>query len=557
MQRRPPRSRSSTSRPGAALARSSVVAAQVSRGVRVAIGTTILGVGLGHVAVQPLAGQDGVFDPDAFDAYVEAAVETWGAPGLAVAVVRDGDLLFERGYGVLELGRPEGVDEHTRFAIGSTTKAMTAAAIGMLVDEGKLAWDDPVIRHLPGFELYDPWVTRELRVRDLLTHRAGLGNADFLWYEQETTSTEILYRVRYLYPAYSFRSSYIYQNIMYLAAGEVVEAASGMAWEDFVSERIFEPLGMTGTIALASRIEDQPNVAVPHDSIAPATAEPGSGGPEHRRPPEASVVPIENASVDPVAPAGSVWSSVHDMSRWVRFLLAGGVSPGGERLLEDETVDELFTPQIVLREGMFYPTARLTEPDFMSYGLGWFQQDYRGLKVDFHTGSIDGMVAIVGLVRERGLGVVVLANRDHVELRHALMLRVFDLFDPHGEPRDWSAELKELYDGIAATARLEREERLAERVEGTTPSHPLSDYVGTYEDRLFGTVEVTRAGDGLRLEYGPGLQGRLEHWHYDTFRVRFDAAWRGERLVTFRLGTGGDIARLEMGGAEFARRTER
>lgn len=513
----------------------------------------VLALALLAVPAGPLAGQEAAtgFDPEDFDSYVAEAVETWGAPGLAVAVVKDGELLFERGYGVLELGEPARVDAHTRFAIGSTTKAMTAAAIGMLVDGGKVAWDDPVTRHLPGFLLSDPWVTRELRVRDLLTHRAGLGNADFLWYEQETTSEEILDRVRYLRPAYSFRSSYIYQNIMYLAAGEVIEAASGLPWEAFVETRIFEPLGMTETVALASRIEGRPNVAVPHDMV-PAEAD-GEGGPAHRPLPEDRLVPIGNASVDPVAPAGSVWSSVHDMSLWLRFLLADGVASDGERLLEEGTVGELFTPQIVLREGMFYPTARLTEPDFMSYGLGWFQQDYRGRKVDFHTGSIDGMVAIVGLIREQGLGVVVLANRDHVELRHALMLRVFDLFDPHGEPRDWSAELEELYDGIAAAARTEREERFPERVEGTTPSHPLADYAGSYEDPLYGTVEVTREGDGLRLEYGPGLQGPLEHWHYDTFRVSFDAAWRGERWVTFVPGPEGTIERLEMGGSEFTR----
>lgn len=523
--------------PGAALRGRGKPGRPVARMTGVLAGLALLNAPAG-----PLAAQDGAagFDPAAFDAYVADAVETWGAPGLAVAVVKDGELLFERGYGVLELGSPERVDAHTRFAIGSTTKAMTAAAIGMLVDEGKVAWDDPVTRHLPRFELADAWVTRELRVRDLLTHRAGLGNADFLWYGQDTSSEEILDRISHLDPAYSFRSSYIYQNIMYLVAGAVIEAAGGRPWETFVSERILAPLGMTETVPLRSRIGDAPNVAVPHDVV-------------RRDGSEGTLVTIENASVDPVAPAGSVWSSAHDMAQWLRFLLAGGVTASGERLLEEGTVEELFTPQIVLREGMFYPTARLTEPDFMSYGLGWFQQDYRGRKVDFHTGSIDGMVAIVGLVRELGLGVVVLANRDHVELRHALMLCVFDLFDPTGEPRDWSAELQELYDQIAAENRVERETRFVDRVEGTSPSRPLAAYVGTYEDPLYGTVEIEPEGDGLRLVYGPGLKGRLEHWHYDTFRVRFDAAWRGERFVTFRGGPGGAIEVLEMNGAEFAR----
>jgi len=446
------------------------------------------------------------------------------------------------------------VDEHTRFAIGSTTKAMTAAAIGMLVDEGKLAWDDPVTKYLPDLELADPWVTRELTIHDLLTHRAGLGNADYLWYEQETTSEDIVRRMRYLEPAYSFRSSYIYQNLMYLVAGEVIEAASGRPWAEFVEQRIFGPLGMRETVTSRGRIEDGANVATPHDSIAVvggAAVDP-SGRSEAMRA-GGAVVPIGNANLDAIAPAGAVWSSVHDMATWLAFLLAGGETATGERLLRAETVEELFTPQVVLREGSFYPTARLTRPHWMTYGLGWFQQDYRGRKVDFHTGSIDGMVAIAGLVRESGLGVYVLSNRDHVELRHALMLRVFDLFDPHGAPREWSAELKELYDGIAAAARIERAARFAHRVEGTTPSHPLPAYAGTYEDALFGTVSVTRDGERLRLEYGPGLRGLLEHWHYDTFLVRFDAAWRGEAFVSFRAGPDGEIEVLEVNGAVFRR----
>ncbi|MDX1579140.1 MAG: serine hydrolase, partial [Gemmatimonadota bacterium] len=447
------------------------------------------------------------FDPEAFDAYVSEAVEAWGAPGLAIAVVHGGRVVFERGYGVLELGRPARVDEHTRFAIGSTTKAMTAAAIGLLVDEGALDWDDRVIDHLPGFRLHDPYATREVTIRDLLTHRAGLGNADFLWYEQETDADEILRKVRLLEPAYSLRSGFIYQNIMYLVAGEVVEAVSGMPWDVFVTERLFEPLDMDETVALASRIRGRPNVATPHDTV------------------DGELRPIENASVDPVAPAGSVWSSVSDMAKWLLMLLAEGELPSGERLLEPGTVREMFTPQVVLRSQ--YPTTRLTRPDWMTYGLGWFQQDYRGRKVDFHTGSIDGMVAIAGLIREQDLGVYVLANRDHVEVRHALMYRVFDVFDPHGgDPRDWSTDLRELYDELAASAAEARARRLEGRVQDTEPSHPPAAYAGRYEDPLFGSVEVEREGDGLRLVYGPGLRGPLEHWHHDTFLVRFDAAWR-------------------------------
>ena len=202
-----------------------------------------------------------------FDDGVAKGVHDWQVPGLAVAVVKDGEVVFSKGYGVRELGKPAAVDAHTLFAVGSTTKAMTAALIGMLVDEKKLSWDDPVVKHLPWFQLSDPYLTREITVRDLLTHRAGLGNADYLWYGQETEPREILRRVRLLTPAYSLRSSFIYQNVMYAAAGAVIEAVTGQSWEDVMRTRLFEPLGMSETIATAATLARQPNVAMPHDTI--------------------------------------------------------------------------------------------------------------------------------------------------------------------------------------------------------------------------------------------------------------------------------------------------
>jgi CubicO group peptidase (beta-lactamase class C family) len=468
---------------------------------------------------------------------VAKAVKDWGGVGLAVAVVKDGKLVFARGYGVRDVEAGGAVDEHTRFAIGSTTKAMTAAALGMLVDEGKLSWDDPVQKHLPWFRLHDPWVTRELTIRDLLTHRAGLGNADFLWYQRHTTTREILEKLQMVEPVYSMRSSFIYQNLMYAAAGEVVAAVSGVPWADFVRTRIFQPLGMDESVTSLAATEGQPDVARPHDEV------------------EGEVVRIGNASVDPVASAGAVWSSVSDMSKWLRFLLAGGVAADGTRLLQQSTVDELFKPQSFVTSSQFYPTQQVTHPHWMTYGFGWFQEDYRGEKVDFHTGSIDGMVAIAGLIRDRNLGVYVLANRDHVEVRHALMYRVFDLY-LGGEPRDWSAELKTLYDGIAEQREEARAEALAKRVEGTSPSLPLEAYAGRYTDPLFGSAMVTSTPSGLRVDLGPGRPGALEHWNYDTFRLRFDARWRGSALVEFILGTDGRVAALRMGDVELRRQEE-
>ena len=470
------------------------------------------------------------------DESVAKAVGEWGATGLAVAVVKDGEVLFSKGYGVRELGKPDAVDAETLFAIGSTTKAMTAALVGMLVDEKKLTWDDPVTKHLPWFQVSDPYLTREITVRDLLTHRAGLGNADYLWYGQATDAGEILRRVRLLPVAYSPRSSFIYQNVMYAAAGAVIEAVTGQSWADAMRTRIFEPLGMGDTIATAATLARQANVASPHDAV------------------DGKVRVIQNATVDSVAPAGSVWSSVTDMAKWSAMLLNGGKA-GGRAILTPQTVEELFKPQALVTAAGFYPTARLTRPKWTTYGLGWFQQDYRGRAVDYHTGSIDGMVAIHGLLRDANAGVIVLANRDHTELRHAIMLNVFDRFIGSAA-RDWSTELRALYEGLQKEADAGRQKAEARRVAGTSPTLSLARYAGTYSDPLRGDVVVTVEGTQLRARYGGAYAGALEHWNYDTFRARWEAEWRGTALVTFVLDTAGQPSRLEILGGSFSRRRE-
>ncbi|MGE0812685.1 MAG: serine hydrolase [Vicinamibacterales bacterium] len=474
-----------------------------------------------------------------FDGYVERAVREWKIPGLAVAVVKDGEIVFAKGYGVRRLGSPEPVDDRTLFAIGSTTKAMTAAALGMLVDEGTLHWDDRVVTHLPWFALKDPYATRELRIRDLLTHRGGLPNTDALWYEQPRSARQVIEGLREVDLETSMRSHFTYQNVMYATAGEVVAAVSGIPWTEFVTTRIFKPLGMTGTIATAATLDRQPNVAQPHFEI------------------DGTVEVIRNASVDSVAPAGAVWSSVRDMARWSALLLAGGVVTGtgsaGPRLLSEKVVTELFTPQTMVGPDGFYPTARLTRPRWTTYGLGWFQEDYAGEKVDFHTGSIDGMVAIHGLIRDRNLGVFVLANLDHAELRHALMYRVFDAY--LGRPaRDWSADVHALYDGLAKEGEAQRKKAEAVRVAGTSPSLPLDRYAGTYEHPAYGSLTVARDGPGLRLGFGAGYAGPLTHFHYDTFTATWDARWRGTDRVTFQIDGQGLAAAIVTPFGTFTRR---
>lgn len=464
----------------------------------------------------------------AFDAYVAKGVKDWEIPGLAVAIVKDDSVVFARGYGVRELGKPDKVDEHTLFAIGSTTKAITALSVLMLREEGKVRLGDPVLRYIPTLQLYDPVMTRELTVRDLLTHHTGLGGSDLLWSGGDYDIDEIIRRMRWLKPAASFRSEYNYQNVQYAMAGEVIRAASGIGWSDFVLRRVLAPLGMTETALTLSGTLGRPNVSTPHMRI------------------DDTIRVIANRSVDPVAPAGSIWSSVSDMAKWMRFVLDSG-RVRGSRLISQETFIDWLSPQVVIPRGSFYPTTRLARPHQINYSLGWFLHDYNGLSVAMHTGSIDGQIAIIGLVPDLRLGVYVLANLDHAELRHALMYRVFDMYSG-GVKRDWSAELKTLYAGLEQQGRQARADFMASRVTGTSPSAPLARYVGTYVDSLYGELRITSASDGLRVAFGKGFSGRLEHFHYDTFLARWDDPRSDPTPITFSFDARGTPRVVEMRG---------
>jgi CubicO group peptidase (beta-lactamase class C family) len=290
---------------------------------------------------------------------------------------------------------------------------------------------------------------------------------------------------------------------------------------------------MTRTVTRLADTVDKSNVASPHFRI------------------DGQVQVIENASVDPVAAAGSIWSSVSDMAKWMRFLLEGA-TPSGVSLLKEETREELFRPQALVDRDEFYPTQRLTRPKWTTYGLGWFQHDYQGRAIDFHTGSIDGMVAIHGLIRSERLGVYVLANLDHAELRHALMYTVFDLYGgAPGTRRDWSGELRELYKSLAAEADERTAKLQAKRKPGTRPSLPPEGYSGAYSDSLAGEATISNEGEGMRLYLGPTLSGRLEHWHHDVFRVAWDRKWQGTTFLSFQLGVAGEVESLEIDGLTF------
>jgi CubicO group peptidase (beta-lactamase class C family) len=476
-------------------------------------------------APTPLAAQA---KPDwaAFDKYVAKAAADWRIPALAIAVVKDDSVVFAKGYGVLQKGTSQPANEHTRFAIGSTTKAMTAASIAMLVDEGKLKLDDPVTKYIPELQLSDPWVTRELTIRDLLTHRSGLPGTDLFWASGwKYSQADVIQRLRYIQPTASYRSKWQYHNVLYALNGVIIERVSGMPWEQFVKKRIFDPLGMNETEPLVSMITAKPNVAVPHALVSDSV----------------SVVPVR--STDPVASAGSVWSSVSDMTKWMRFVIDSG-RVGDKRLIQQKTFAELVTPQIQapMEE---YPALQLAKPDYFSYGLGWFIQDYRGQQVWMHTGSINGLCAIIGIEPNKRLGVYVLENLDHAEVRHGLMYSVFDLFE-NGPRRDWSVDLKPIF------APRPRATTAAAARATSAPSLPLERYAGTYVDSAYGTVRVTLENGALQAAVVTDPAVPLESVSFEAFRTKSSEGAR-PTVLTFIPDGGGGVSGVRILNILFAR----
>ncbi|MBX2815283.1 MAG: serine hydrolase [Saprospiraceae bacterium] len=470
---------------------------------------------------------------ETLDAFIQEGMDIWKVPGLSVAVVHDGEVKFIKAYGYQQLGKPDAVDLRTLGMMGSTTKAITALAVAMLVDDGKLDWSERVNDILPAFQLKDPYITRELTVRDLLCHRSGIGNTDLLWFSG-LSADETMHRMRYAETAYSLRSDYIYQNVMYLAAGRVIEARSGSSWSSFIEKRIFGPLGMSETVSFAVQAQDKGHYLRPHHRI------------------DGKIVPIAQVTAEGVAPAGDVWGSITDMSKWMQFLL-DSCRIGETRLLSRASYQELFRPHTIIPRAKFYPTTVLTNPHWTTYGLGWFQQDYRGEQVQYHTGSLPGLVAILGLVPSRNFGVYVFGNLDHAELRHAIMWKAIDLYLHDLDDRDWNAEVWELYETQRLVSQVREGKIKSERQEDAPPNLPLSAFVGTYTNELLGQIKLTQREENLHLSFNHNLTSILEHWHHHTFRYRW-APYSNFSMITFQQDNTGGISGFKLSGAHFQRK---
>jgi CubicO group peptidase (beta-lactamase class C family) len=456
--------------------------------------------------------------------------QTFAVPGMSVAIVKDGKVLFAKGYGVRAVGKPDKVDADTLFGIGSNTKAFTVAALYILVDEGKLHWDDKVTDLLPGFRLYDPYVTRELTVRDLLSHRSGLGlgSGDLMLFPpSDFTRAEIIHNLRYLPPASSFRSKYAYDNLLYIVAGDLIPKLTGVSWEQFVQTKILDRLG-TGCAATLTLAAGNHNVAAPHVVIDGKLTE---------------VPPDPSTAYDP---AGSVECNANGMAAWANLQMAGGQFADGARLFSAARHKDMWSPQTIVPVP---DTAAITQTRFRNYGLGWFIEDYDGALRVTHTGGLIGMVSYVSLLPEQHVGVIVLTNQQNGAAMSAMMQTVLDAF-LHQPPRDWvgiwqKREVEQETKGDAA----DRDADAAIKAAGGHAFLPLDAYVGVYHDPWRGDATVKKVGDKLRLVFSrtTDMQGDLQVMKGNVFAVRWDdRSLKADALVNFRTGLDGAVSGMTM-----------
>jgi CubicO group peptidase (beta-lactamase class C family) len=472
----------------------------------------------------------------AVDAILADALRAWDAPGMAVAVVWEDKVVYLKGAGVRERGRPEAVTPDTLFAIGSCTKAFTATALAVLVDEGKAAWDDPVRKHVPTFRLADPLADREVTLRDLLCHRTGLARHDLLWYRAPWPVEESVRRMAFLDQGHSFRAAYEYNNLAYLAAGLAVSSAAKEPWHEFVRRRLFTPLGMKG--AVFTRAD-----ALKADHATP-----------HRRGEGGKAEPMEMYPDDKqIRASGSIKAGVRDLSQWVRMQLAGGTLDG-KRVVSGEALAETHTPQVVVPLGR--ARARSTGATQVSYGLGWQISDYRGHHVLEHGGAVDGFRARVVLLPKERAGVVLLTNLEEADALQAAGNAIVD--HVLGLPKKgWNAHFLRQRDEAEAAGKERLRKRLAARQAGTKPSRELSAYAGTYSEPAYGSVRVTHDGQALALTWS-NFRVPLKHFHYDTFIVPQQKERGPDRLsnsmTVFALDDEGEVKALHFLGRKFTRK---
>lgn len=475
--------------------------------------------------------------PQDLDAFAPRAMHTFHTPGMAVAVVDHGKA-HTYAYGVRELGKPGRVDVHTTFPIGSNTKAFTATALAILVDEGKLDWSDLVTDRLPGFRMYDAYTTQHMTLVDLLCHRSGLGlgQGDLMFLPSSTRSrADLVHAIRYLKPVTSFRSGYAYDNVLYAVAGQLVQTVSGERWEDFVRRHIFAPLSMhDATVRLDARGPD--HVAL-HGKISGPVR--GVGSPS-------VLSTVLSGDVD--APAGAISVSATDMTHWLRVQLERGRLPDGGRLFSAVAAHQLWKPETLMPISTPPKPLALTRPDFQAYALGMVVRDYRGHKIVMHTGGVLGAYSVVGIVPERHVAFAIMTNAEDVGTLMSTFYHLLDHYLGLSSP-DWIGNFRKVLMQQHAAALKTVHAAQAKAHPGRGPSLPLTKYAGVYHDPWYGTATITVGKDDtlhFSMDLTPGMQGSLKHVQYDTFRTRWTKPGLEDAYVTFALKPDGSIDHMSM-----------
>ena len=471
--------------------------------------------------------------PPDLDSYVEEVMRAFEVPGISLAIVKDGRIVVAKGYGARRVGDRTAVDAQTLFAIGSNTKLFTSVALALLVEEGKIEWDAPVIRYLPWFRLSDPYVTRELTIRDLLVHRSGLGlgAGDLLWWPASTyTRNEIARRLKDLPLATSFRSGYAYDNVLYLVAGEVIEAVTGQRWEDVVGARILKKAGMSRSTVRYPDAVSAGNVAAPHARV------------------NGKVRVVEGFASDNTNPAGGINSNAEDMAVWLTLMSSRGRLSDGSRLFSEESFRQLTTMVTPMPISPGLAQFGALNPNFLGYALGLVVSEYRGRKMLSHTGGLPGYVSRVLWIPDAGLGVAVLTNQESTGAFDSIAYRVADHY-LGAPPTDWAAIFRKLEERMRATAEAVERKSAGSRASSSRPSLPLGGYAGTYTDAWYGdiVVEFQKNALSMRFTKTPALVGDLEHWQHETFIVRWrDRELRADAYVTFALEPDGTVEQAKM-----------
>jgi CubicO group peptidase (beta-lactamase class C family) len=471
---------------------------------------------------------------DGFDEFAAKALKAFGTPGMSVAVVQNGKVAFAHGYGRRNLGDDAAVDARTVFHIASISKTFTATAIAILVDEGKLAWDDPVIKYVPEFQLADPYRTHEATVADLLTHRLGIENDALVPARGDIDRHESIRRMRFLRPVAGFRSKYIYQDAAFVVLSEVVRSASGQTWEDFVKQRIFRPLGMSSSSLEINARDNLSNLATMYAQIhgkLEVDTRFVNGDPH----------PPWHQFAECAAPEGGVHASAEDMARYLAMYVGRG-EVDGVRILKSPTVDAMFALRnsMPITEG---GSNKLSYPKmFWGGGLGWQVRDYRSRKQVLHPGSAGSVIV---LMPDDNLGVVVLSNRAGLGLPVMVAYELVDRYSglpPTATIDDWIAD-------VITKPQEAEDERwhryISARKTDTAPLLPLAEYTGKYACDLYGTATVRQKGTGLVLELGPNFHIPLIHWQDDVFHAEFPMRWRMEWLVKFSEISGGRAGQFD------------